>query len=381
MRKQIISLLLALALALGTAPAAKAAARPTLGCDVWVSGDQVELHLENLDGSDIYGVQVDLTLSGDYPDCTFSPDSDTAYAPDCTVRASRNRTYVTIYLTDTVSLNNGETSLWLGTLYVEGGAENALADRAQIILLDEDLRPMTGGMSGSIPTDISVRGEDSRPIVPDIPTTPTSPTTPTTPTVPTVPTLPDTPQTAVLPFTDVKPGDWFYDGVAYVCGRGMMNGVGGTSFAPNAPMDRAMIVTILHRLEGSPAAAPAAFSDVTAGAYYAGPVAWASANGIVTGYEDNTFRPNTPITREQLAAVLYRYAQYKGLIGPTTPTGSPNSFPDAASISPYAAQAISWALGTGLLTGSDGKLLPQGSASRAQAAVILQRFCGMSGLA
>lgn len=377
MRKRIISLLLALALALGTAPAAKAAARPALGCDVWVSGDQVELSLRDLDGSDVYGVQVDMTLAGDYPDCAFSPYSDTAYAPDCAVRASRNRTYVTIYLTDTVSLNNGETSLWLGTLYVEGGAENALPDRVQVILLDKDLRPMTGGMSGSIPTDISVRKEDSRPIVPNIPTTPTSPTTPTDPAVP---TLPDTPQAAVLPFTDMKPGDWFYDGVVYVWSRGMMNGVGGTSFAPNAPMDRAMIVTILHRLEGSPAAAPAAFADVAAGAYYASPVAWASANGIVTGYEDNTFRPNAPITREQLAAVLYRYAQYKGMIGPTTPTSSPNGFPDAASISPYAAQAISWALGTGLLTGSDGKLLPQGSASRAQAAVILQRFCEMGGL-
>ena len=166
----------------------------------------------------------------------------------------------------------------------------------------------------------------------------------------------------------------------YVYDEGMMQGVQEDRFDPGEPSTRGTLLTMLYRMEGEPGVFGRSFSDVPGGAWYENAVIWASANGIVTGYEDNTFRPNAPITREQLAAVLYRYAQYKGMIGPTTPTSSPNGFPDAASISPYAAQAISWALGTGLLTGSDGKLLPQGSASRAQAAVILQRFCEMGGL-
>ncbi len=375
MRKRILPLLLALTLAMGLAPAALAAARPTLYCQVRLDDEEIRLTLEDLEGEDIYAVQLELTLEGDYAGCTFSPDSDTAYAPDCGVETARNRTYVTIYLTDRAPINDGE-SLVLGTLAVEGITEDAMPKTAEVILLDENLRPNSD--SGRVSTDISVRGESNPDPKPNPKPTPPTPSQPDTP-EPTPPTLPDIP--TVPPFADVKAGDWFYDAVGYVYGKGMMNGVDGSSFQPYAAIDRAMIVTILHRLEGSPSALPASFTDVAAGAYYAGPVAWASANGVVNGYEDGTFRPATAITREQLAAILYRYAQYRGLAGPNSPMGNPSQFPDASSVSSYAADAMSWAIGTGLLTGIDGKLQPQGTANRAQAAVILQRFCvGLMGL-
>ena len=168
-------------------------------------------------------------------------------------------------------------------------------------------------------------------------------------------------------------GDWFYEAAGYVYAHGMMRGLSENTFAPYEVTDRAMIVTILHRLEGSPAALPAAFTDVPEGQYYAIPVAWASSVGIVEGYEDATFRPESPITREQLAAILYRYARYKGL--DISVRGDLGRFPDAVSVSLYAADAMSWAVGTGLIAGLDGALQPDGAAGRAQVAVILQRMC------
>ena len=348
MRKRILSLILALALVLGTAPSALAAAQPTLFCGITVSTGEVELILEDLDGSAVYGAQIEMTFSGAYRDSDFEflADSRTAYAAQSVQEAGQDRTKVTLYLTDRAPLNEN-TVLHMGVLRVADGAENALPDQAAITLLDADLRPMTGYMSGSIPTDIAVVKEDNPswpgwpffpPSKPDTPAEPDIPDTPEEPSVPVVPPLPVTP--AALPFTDVKTGDWFYDAVAYVYGKGMMQGVSASSFAPGSTTSRAMIVTILHRLEGSPAASPASFSDVSASAYYAAPVAWASANGIVTGYTDGTFKPNAPITREQMAAILYRYASYKGLVGSATAVSSPNGFPDASSISPYAADAV-----------------------------------------
>lgn len=188
----------------------------------------------------------------------------------------------------------------------------------------------------------------------------------TTPQVPPAPVV-------YLPFIDVSAGDWFYEAAGYVYAHGMMRGLSENTFAPYEVTDRAMIVTILHRLEGSPAALPAAFTDVPEGQYYAIPVAWASSVGIVEGYEDATFRPESPITREQLAAILYRYARYKGL--DISVRGDMGRFPDAVSVSLYAADAMSWAVGTGLIAGLDGALQPGGAAGRAQVAVILQRMC------
>lgn len=361
MGKRIFTVLTALALALGIMPAALAAAGPALICEFLRDNEAAVLSLEDLDGSDVYGVQLELTLEGEYPGCTFTPDSRTAYAPDCSVRVSRNRTRLTVYLTDRTPLNDGDT-LDLGELDLGEYGADAFPETARIILLGERLRPLTGGMTGTVDVESFPWEESAGSRDPALP--PSQPDlTPQDPAVPAV----------YLPFTDVSAADWFYEAVGYVYARGMMRGLSESTFAPYAVTDRAMIVTILHRLEGSPAALPAAFTDVADGQYYAVPVAWASAAGIVEGYEDATFRPEDPITREQLAAILYRYTRYKGL--DVSVSGDLGRFPDATAVSLYAAEAMSWAVGTGLIAGLDGALQPRGEAGRAQVAVILQRLC------
>ena len=160
----------------------------------------------------------------------------------------------------------------------------------------------------------------------------------------------------------------------YVYENGMMNGTSATQFSPDATTTRAMIVTMLHRLENEPAAQASSFTDVAAGSYYADAVAWAAANGIVNGVSETSFAPDDSITREQMAAILYRYASYKGY--DVTASGSLNAYTDAAQVSSYAAAAMQWANGEGLITGVTGTTLdPQGSATRAQVATILMRFC------
>ena len=180
---------------------------------------------------------------------------------------------------------------------------------------------------------------------------------------------------AGLPFTDVASGSWYYDSVAYVYEQGLMGGTGEGRFSPDLTTSRAMIVTILYRLEGSPAVSGgASFADVTAGQWYSDGVAWASANGIVTGYSNGSFGPDDTITREQMAAILYRYARYKGYA--LSAQAALDGYADAAQVSAYAADAMKWAVGSGLITGTSGTTLsPAGSATRAQAAVILARFC------
>ena len=185
----------------------------------------------------------------------------------------------------------------------------------------------------------------------------------------------DTPVDTGLPFTDVVSGSWYYDSVAYVYEQGLMGGTGEGRFSPDLTTSRAMIVTILYRLEGSPAVSGgASFADVTAGQWYSDGVAWASANGIVTGYSNGSFGPDDTITREQMAAILYRYARYKGY--DLSAQAALDGYADAAQVSAYAADAMKWAVGSGLITGTSGTTLsPAGSATRAQAAVILARFC------
>lgn len=183
----------------------------------------------------------------------------------------------------------------------------------------------------------------------------------------------------LLPFTDVKKSDWFYEGVSYVYESGLMGGTGNTTFSPNTATTRGMIVTILHRLEGTPAVSGGAFTDVAAGQYYTEAVAWASANSMVDGYGNGTFGPNDPITREQMAAILYRYAQFKGIDVSTAEDLS--EFSDAAAVSGYAADAMRWAVGTGVISGvGDHALAPQSGATRAQVATILMRFCETAGI-
>ena len=178
-----------------------------------------------------------------------------------------------------------------------------------------------------------------------------------------------------LPFGDVKTADWFYNDVKYVYEKGMMAGTAADVFAPNATTTRAMIVTILYRLEGSPAVTgTSAFVDVPAGQWYTDAVNWAAANQIVKGTSATTFAPNDSITREQMAAILYRYAQYKGY--DVTKKADLSGYSDNSQVSAYAKDALAWANAAKLINGvTNTTLAPQGNATRAQVSAILHRFC------
>lgn len=177
-------------------------------------------------------------------------------------------------------------------------------------------------------------------------------------------------------FNDVSANDWFASAVDYVTGKGMMNGTAENTFSPKANTTRGMVVTVLYRLENQPSTSAASFTDVASGAYYANAVAWANANGIVSGYGSGKFGPNDKVTREQLAAILYRYAQYKKYDVSVGEDTNILSYDDAQSISTYAIPAIQWACGAGVVTGKSGsKLDPKGNATRAEVAAMLMRFC------
>ena len=178
-----------------------------------------------------------------------------------------------------------------------------------------------------------------------------------------------------LPFSDVRIADWFYNDVKYVYEKGMMAGTAADVFAPNATTTRAMIVTILYRLEGSPAVTgTSAFVDVPAGQWYTDAVNWAAANQIVKGTSATTFAPNDSITREQMAAILYRYAQYKGY--DVTKKADLSEYSDNGQVSAYAKDALAWANAAKLINGvTNTTLAPQGNATRAQVSAILHRFC------
>ena len=183
------------------------------------------------------------------------------------------------------------------------------------------------------------------------------------------------PEPEGLPFTDVTSGDWFYDAVAYVYDKGMMEGTTDTTFAPAMNLTRSMIAQVLYNLEERPEAPGAAgFPDVAAGAWYADAVNWAAARGIVKGYDTGAFGPEDSVTREQLAAILYRYAQAKGY--DTTQGGmAVREFSDSASISDWAQTAMSWAVNAQVLSGKgNGVLDPQGTATRAEVAQMLMNF-------
>lgn len=175
-------------------------------------------------------------------------------------------------------------------------------------------------------------------------------------------------------FNDVSTNDWFASAVDYVTGKGMMNGTADNTFSPKAHTTRGMVVTVLYRLENQPSTSAASFTDVASGAYYANAVAWANANGIVSGYGSGKFGPNDKVTREQLAAILYRYAQYKKY--DVSGAKSLDGYTDAQSVSSYAVPALQWANAAGVVNGKSGsKLDPKGYATRAEVAAMLMRFC------
>ena len=188
-------------------------------------------------------------------------------------------------------------------------------------------------------------------------------------------TVPTTPQQPTdLPFTDVQAGVWYADAVKYVFEQGLMSGISAQQFGPDSTVTRGQVVTILWRLAGSPTVSGKTFTDVSASVWYADAVAWASTNGVVSGYESGLFGPEDQVTREQLAAILYRYALISGK--DAEKTADLSGYTDSVTISTWAPQALKWAVGSGLISGTGANTLsPRGTATRAQIAVILQNYC------
>ncbi|MGI6720719.1 MAG: S-layer homology domain-containing protein [Anaerovoracaceae bacterium] len=178
------------------------------------------------------------------------------------------------------------------------------------------------------------------------------------------------------PFEDVRTGDWFYNAVAFAANNQLFDGVSKTAFAPDQSMTRAMLATVLHRVEGSPAATAAAdFGDVESGQWYSEAIAWATERGITKGYDSRTFGTNDSVTREQMAEILYRYAEYKKL--DVSARADVSAFDDGTSVSSWAEQGVSWAVSTGLIQGvSATKLAPSALSTRAQVATVLMRWLG-----
>ena len=200
------------------------------------------------------------------------------------------------------------------------------------------------------------------------------PVGPSEPSKPSTPTEPEKPE---FPFKDVTTDHPFYEDIKYVYEKGLMQGVSEDIFQSATTTTRGMIATILYRMEGEPAVKNASsFRDVADGMYYTKAVAWAAANGIVNGYADGTFQPDQTISREQMAAILYRYAQYKGCDVSVGEDTNILSYTDAAQVASYAVPAFQWAVGAGIINGTTATTLsPKGSATRGQVAAILHRYC------
>lgn len=174
------------------------------------------------------------------------------------------------------------------------------------------------------------------------------------------------------PFTDVKENDWFYDSVKYAYENDLMKGISNTEFAPDSDVTRAMFVTVIYRMENEPQTGKCAFTDVESGSYYENAVAWTNENGIVSGISEDCFAPNEPITREQMAAIIYRYAAFKGY---DITTSSSTSYTDNDNISDYAKNAVIWAAEKFVMTGNtDGSFAPKANTTRAQVASVFMRM-------
>lgn len=408
--KRILSGLLALCLLCALPVTAAARSNPALFCRE--RDGEVRLTLEGLDRQ-VYALQLELVLEGDCPDARFEPSPRGVYSPDCHVKADRDETVVTIYLVAEEEPLSGR-SLVLGTLTPGNGFR--LPAWGELLLLDRNLQPVSEGRV-SLEEEAGDGGDLSRVHIAQaehgtVTVRPAGAKEGETVTLSVSPDAGYTLETIAardsrggevplardglnrytfsmplldvevtasfvpggeLAFQDVRPGDWCYDAVRWAFEAGLMNGTSATAFTPNSPTTRGQIVAILYRLEGSPAMGANRFSDVAPGAYYAAAVSWASANGIVNGYSDGTFRPNNLITREQLAAFLYRYASQKGR--DVSDRAELGVFTDAGQIASYAVEPLRWAVAAGMVNGvAADALSPGGNASRAQVAVILSRF-------
>lgn len=328
--KRILSLLLAAALAgaLLTGPAWAADPAPWVEVNGAGTVEQT-ISLRGLSGS-YDSLQITLTLdkvpTAFVFDAAFSGgEAHTAYT------VSGNS--VTLYVTSQNQINQGEAIL-LGMLTGPDGYKVVSASALKLLDLD------AGNLREESYSQVGVGGA------------------------------------GVFPFTDVPEGAWYRDAAAYVYGKGLMNGTGDTTFSPNGATTRAMIVTILWRIEGEPVVnylMP--FTDVSQSVWYTDAVRWAASERIVNGLSDTRFGPTNLITREQFAAILYRYAQYKG-VDVSGRADLSARFTDAGQIRSYAWEPMAWASHAGLINGVDAATLqPRGSATRAQAAAILMRFC------
>ncbi len=309
----------------------------------------------------------------------------------------------TYYYTGTVTTDNAERVLTFTnpngfsefTIMANNGAQaeidgvgydtltNALADAEDgdtVKVLQNNLSATMSGSTRTITLENGVTGQeitvtingDERSIASgeSIPYTYTRPSSPVTPT--------PEPEPEELPFTDVAEEQWFYDAVKYVYDAELMNGVTETTFEPDSNLTRGMLATILYRMAGMPAITGEgnAFTDVAAGSWYADAIDWAAENGIVEGYGDGTFFPDNDITREQMATILYRYAQYMDVDVSVGEDTNILSYADFDEISEYAIPALQWACGAGVITGvTEDTLVPQGTATRAQVSTILMRYC------
>ena len=392
------------------------------------------LSVEGLDGTqNIYAIQLELSFSGEYPDARLIPLDSSIYSPDAAAMVNNGQTRLNVYLSSLSPINNG-ASLPLGTLYSGTSVRLTMPSTAKLTMLDTSLSPIAGANGDSVSVrsasgsgtsngGTSSSGNASRSSISILSTlhgtvkssllsaqagdnvqlTVTPDTgyellslsvtdadgneltlTPENNGVYSF-RMPDSAveinalfspasSTSTLLFSDVHEDDWFFGAVNYVYDNGMMNGTGDGCFSPALTTSRAMIVTILYRLEDDPVTASSGFSDVQSGTWYTDAVGWASTNGVVSGYGNGCFGPDDAITREQLSAILYRYASLKGIdVSASDPL---SGFTDAGSVSAYAHDAMRWAVGSGLITGKgNGILDPLGSATRAESAAILMRFC------
>ncbi|MDO5650375.1 MAG: S-layer homology domain-containing protein, partial [Gallicola sp.] len=208
-----------------------------------------------------------------------------------------------------------------------------------------------------VPVDWIIGGSSSSPVVTTTP-----------------PVVPTSPVPSSMNFLDVNSSDWFYDGVKYVFDQKLMNGIDENTFDPHGTTTRAMVVTVLYIMEGSPnVSGVSKFNDVGDNEWFSDGVIWASENEIAQGISEDEFSPNSQVTREQLVTFLYRYAQYKNLN--VDGRGIPDTFQDKNNVSGWAAVAMAWAIGQEIVKGNDlGNINPQGEATRAEIATIIQRF-------
>lgn len=338
------------------------------------AGESKETALEigtyNMESEDIQssldGCEYFLSYTTDIPTAITSVSVSPANA---TVEAGQ-----TVQFSATVS-GTGEFSQEV-TWSVSGGVSagtSISADGLLTVAADETATSLTvmATASGDSSKSASVTVTVTPPSTPDEPDVPVWPVFPGGSTGP---DEPEEPEDEGLPFIDVHEGDWFYENVGYVYENGLMNGVSETLFEPNGTVTRGMIVTILHRLEGEPESDyDMPFTDMAEQQWYAGAVRWAAGEGIVNGVSETEFAPNSAVTREQFAAILWRYAQSKGY--DVSASADLTGFLDYGQISEYALPALQWAVGAGVMSGrGDGILAPQGTATRAEAAAMLMRF-------